>query len=351
MRFLFYLGHPAHYHNIAQSARLLAERGHDILLVARQKDVLLELVKDAPFPVIVVARNEASGGKLARIWTLLKRAIKMLAIALRFRPHLMAGTDPIITYVGKLLGIKTVVINEDDADQVPLFAKSAYPYATAILVPQPCWVGAFEAKTTRYAGYHELAYLHPRYFTPDQKRVSRLFQSEKPYFILRFAKLTAHHDDGRTGITTAIAQELVDRLTPFGQVYITSERPLETQFEKYRIRIAPRDMHHAMAFANLYIGDSQTMAAEAAVLGTPSLRFNDFVGKLAYLDELEERFGLTKGIPTNQPEKLLESAAEWAQRKEIKQEWAEKRIKMLEACIDVAEFWAEFMEQLPQKKS
>jgi predicted glycosyltransferase len=34
---------------------------------------------------------------------------------------------------------------------------------------------------------------------------------------------------------------------------------------------------------DLYIGDSQTMAAEAAVLGIPSIRFNSFVGKLVYL--------------------------------------------------------------------
>ena len=59
--------------------------------------------------------------------------------------------------------------------------------------------------------------------------------------------------DTRTRVTNAI--------------YITSERPLEPQFEKYRIKINPLDMHHVMAFASLYIGDSQTMAAEAGVLG------------------------------------------------------------------------------------
>ena len=41
------------------------------------------------------------------------------------------------------------------------------------------------------------------------------------------------------------------------------------------------DMHHVMAFASLYIGDSQTMAAEAGVLGVPFVRFNDFVGRSA----------------------------------------------------------------------
>lgn len=345
MRFLFYLGHPAHYHNIAQTARLLAERGHQVHLVARQKDVLLDLVKDTPFPVTVVARSESGQGKVTRVLTLLKRELRMLWIALRFRPHLMAGTDPVLTHVGKLLGIRTVVINEDDADQVPLFARSAYPFASAILAPDPCRVGEYEAKTTRYAGYHELAYLHPNYFTPDPSRVKHLTASERPYFILRFAKLTAHHDDGRTGLTTEIAQALIDRLLPYGRIFITSERELETQFEKYRIRIAPRDMHHAMAFAQLYLGDSQTMAAEAAVLGTPSIRFNDFVGKLSYLEELEKRFQLTVGIPTDDPIRLLELASKWAEQSDLKEEWMKKREKMLNETVDVALFWADFLEQ------
>jgi predicted glycosyltransferase len=49
----------------------------------------------------------------------------------------------------------------------------------------------------------------------------------------------------------------------------------------------------------MYIGDSQTMTAEAAVLGTPAIRFNDFVGELSYLEELEYTFDLTYGIKTN----------------------------------------------------
>ncbi len=57
----------------------------------------------------------------------------------------------------------------------------------------------------------------------------------------------------------------------------------------------PSDIYHALYYADLYIGDSQTIAAEKAVLGTPALRFNDFVGKIGYLEELEHKYGLTFG--------------------------------------------------------
>ena len=55
-------------------------------------------------------------------------------------------------------------------------------------------------------------------------------------------------------------------------------------------------MHHVMAFASLYIGDSQTMAAEAGFLGVPFVRFNDFVGSIGYLRELEDVYELGYGI-------------------------------------------------------
>lgn len=51
-----------------------------------------------------------------------------------------------------------------------------------------------------------------------------------------------------------------------------------------------------MVFASLYIGDSQTMSAEAGVLGVPFVRFNDFVGRIGYLRELEDVYELGYGI-------------------------------------------------------
>ena len=51
-----------------------------------------------------------------------------------------------------------------------------------------------------------------------------------------------------------------------------------------------------MVFSSLYFGDSQTMAAEAWVLGVPFVRFNDFVGRTGYLRELEDVYELGYGI-------------------------------------------------------
>ena len=209
-------------------------------------------------------------------------------------------------------------------------------------------------------------------------------EQAKPYFILRFASLNAHHDSGIKGINTEIAQRLIDilensgsacslspssgnKLVPLStnspstnsnsgnkpRIYITSERPLEPQFEKYRIKINPLDMHHVMAFASLYIGDSQTMAAEAGVLGVPFVRFNDFVGRIGYLRELEDKYQLGYGIKAS-AEGSVDALCERVETlvsmpsAERKATFAARREKMLSDKIDCAKFLTWFIENYPE---
>ena len=348
-RFLFYLGHPAHYHNIAKAAEVLTERGHQIILVAREKDVLFKLLENTPWTVEYLKARKGQS-KAALVKTILSREGKMWRLVRKYKPDLLVGTDIVITHVGRALKVPSLVLNEDDAKEVPFLAKFGFKYASAVLSPDSCNIAPFEHKKVSYPGYHELAYLHPNHFTPDPKRVEALSPDGKPYFILRFAELSAHHDEGRTGITTTLANEIIAQLLPLGRVYITSERKLEPEFEKHRILIKPKDIHHALFGARMYIGDSQTMAAEAAVLGTPAIRFNDFVGKLGYLEELEHRFGLTKGITTDHPEELLETLKDWLGKPDLEEQWDRKRTHMLKETIDVCAFFVWFFETFPDSK-
>jgi predicted glycosyltransferase len=348
MKFLFYLGHPAHYHYISKVIDVLSAKGNDILLVARPKDVLLDLLKDVPYKKVILPEEAEKRNKALLI---LKRELKMFQLVSDYRPDVMIGTDIVITHIGKLLKIPSIVLSEDDASEIQPFVKYGYRFATTILAPEACDCSPYNDKKVAFKGCMELNYLHPNYFKPDPTRIAHLIKDGRRYFILRFAKLTAFHDSGRKGIDAAIAQKLIEIIEPFGTIYISSERALEPQFEKYRIKIKPKDMHHALYYADMYIGDSQTMAAEAAVLGTPSVRFNDFVGKLGYLEELEHQHSLTVGIPTGNPEKLYNTVEELLKLKDLKQKWAQKREKMLSSSIDVTAFWVWFFENYPGSES
>ena len=112
-------------------------------------------------------------------------------------------------------------------------------------------------------------------------------------------------------------------------------------------------MHHVMAFADVYIGDSQTMAAEAGVLGVPFVRFNDFVGRIGYLNELENVYHLGYGIKASESEStekmygIVRDIIEMPNRKE---EWQTRRQKMLSEKIDYAQFLTWFIENYPESR-
>jgi uncharacterized protein len=231
---------------------------------------------------------------------------------------------------------------------IPLVGKLAYPFAETLLSPDCCDVGKFKQKAVGYAGYHELAYLHPDNFKPNSEIVDKYFDSRKIFFLLRFAKLGAHHDFGIKGINTATARSAIEILKPNGDIYISSERELEPEFEKFRINIDPLDMHHVMAYAELFIGDSQTMAAEAGVLGTPFVRFNDFVGRIGYLNELENTYKLGYGIKPDKPDELLSTIERLVNTENLKAVFAERREAMLRDKIDVAGFMTWLIENYPE---
>ena len=125
---------------------------------------------------------------------------------------------------------------------------------------------------------------------------------------------------------------------------------MEPEFEQYRLHINPLDIHHVMAFAKIYIGDSQSMANEAAMLGVPSLRFNDFVGakKIGVMEELEHTYGLTYGISSHEPEKLYAKVEELLAMPNLREEFQSRRQKMLADKIDVTAFLTYFIENYSQ---
>ena len=344
MTILVYLGHPAHFHLFKESIKSLQAKSHKIVIVIKSKDVLEKLLIDSKLSYINITEDGVKKGGINLYLGFFNRLRALAKIIRANKPNVLAGSAAELAVLGKLFRIPSYIFFEDDFEAVKKFAKIAGPLATKLVCPECCSAWKWNDKKVSYKSYHELAYLHPNHFTPDPEKVKGLFDLSKRNFILRFAQLTAYHDKGKSGITTEIAQKLIDILSPHGNIFITSERELEPQFEKYRIQISPLDIHHALYFADMYIGDSQTMTAESAVLGTPAIRFNDFVGELSYLEELEHVYHLTIGIRTNKPELLLESVKQLVEIPDLKKEWAVRRSKMLSETIDLSVFMTKLIE-------
>lgn len=343
MRVLFQLGHPAHFHLFKNTIADLQRDGHETFILIRKKDILEDLLKESGMPYI----NILPSGKKSAI-TLMLRLWRVFLFTLTHHVDVLVGSTPEVAQVAWLLRRRSVVMAEDDASIVPQFIKAVKPFVDNYLSPVSCDNGPLESSTTHYEGFHKLAYLHPNRFTPAPVVVDRYFDHSKPYFLLRFAQLNAYHDVSANahGINDEIALKLIEILSPHGNIYITSERELSSDLEKYRLNINPLDIHHIMAFAALYIGDSQSMAVEAAMLGTPSIRFNDFAGKIGVLEELEKKYQLTIGIPSSNPERLYNTVKEIINTDNLREVYQARRQQMLEDKIDVATFFTDFIERL-----
>ena len=347
MKILFHLGHPAHFHLFKNIIDKLKAADNEILIVIKKKDVLEELLSKSNYNYTNILPSGRKNNIIGLSVGQITQDIKLYKFCKKQRPDLLIGTSVAISHVGQLLNIPSLNFNEDDAKVVPLYSYLAYPMATRIISPDICNNSFWQNKTNSYNGYHELAYLHPKYFIPNKNIVEKYFPTKIPYFILRFAQLSAHHDKGITGITYDIANKLISLLKLHGNIYISSERELESDFEQYILNIDPLDIHHVLAFAKMYIGDSQTMAAEAAVLGTPSIRYNDFVGELGYLEELEHKYCLTYGFKTSKPETLFKKIEELLKIPSLTEEWQNRQKKMLKDKIDVTAFIVWFIENYP----
>lgn len=110
------------------------------------------------------------------------------------------------------------------------------------------------------------------------------------------------------------------------------------------------DIHHVMAYATILISDSQSMSHEAAMLGVPSIRYNDFAGRISVLEELETKYHLTFGISPDQTDKVFVKISELLSYQNLYEEFQYRRQLMLNDKIDVTAFITWFLENYPKSR-
>jgi predicted glycosyltransferase len=344
LRVLIDVGHPAHVHFFKNTIWSLEKKGHKVMVVSRDKDVVLELLKAYKIPHTVLSKVKP--GKVHLLEELFIREYKLLKIAKRFDPDVLMGIlSPNVAQIAWILRKKSIIFN--DTEHAVLVQKITYPFCDIICTPS-CYLKYEGKKQIHYSGYHELAYLHPSYFNPHNEIIKELgVEVGEPFIILRFITWEAHHDVGQRGIENKL--RLVQELEKFGKVFITSEGPLAEEFKRYKIRVTSEKIHHLLYYAALYVGEGATMAVESAILGTPSIYVSTLAGTMGNFSELEENYGLLFNYSDS--EAALAKALELLKNPELKKTWSLKRAALLRDKIDVTEFTVKLIESLPVKKS
>lgn len=344
MNILMDINHPAHVHLLRNTYRMLVEKGHKVLVTVKEIPAAMRLLDLYGIPYISLGRKDDSLGRkgldqLVYDW-------KILQLVRKEKIEIGIGTSINIPHVSRLSPMKSIILDDDDDAVEPLFARFAHPFADAIL--SPAGTPRKAKKALFVNAYHELAYLHPERFQPDPAVLAEAGVEEgEPYFVLRFNAFKAHHDTGVVGLSADDKRRLVHTLGSRGKVFITTERDIDEEFKPYQLKVSPEKAHALLYYATLFAGDSQTMTSEAAVLGTPAVRCNTFVGRIHYLEEEEHRYGLTYGFRPDESGAMFQKIDELLAMPDLKAEWQRRRRKMLSEKIDYSAFLAWFIENYP----
>lgn len=346
MRVLIDIGHPAHVHLFKNFAHEMQRKGHHILFTCREKEFEIHLLEENNFKYIPFGKKYRS--VLGKLWGMVEFDIKEFIICLKFKPDILLSHGSIYAAHAAWMTKKPHISFEDtfNFEQIRLYL----PFTKVVLT------GNYKhplqsKKVIPYAGYHELAYLHPNRFCADTSVLQELgVLPEEKYVILRFVSWDASHDIGHKGISYDNKLKAVKAFSNYAKVFISSEAELSEELKSYQMPILPERMHHAIAFASLLWGESSTMSEEAAMLGVPSLFHND--KGTYYTTHLEEDYDLlfnyTESIVDQ--EKAIAKGVELLRRDktDLQNEWLKKRDKMLQDKIDVTAFLVWFVENYPE---
>jgi uncharacterized protein len=336
MRILIDIGHPAHVHLFKNFAWEMQKKGHMIFFTCREKEYEKELLEHYGFKYKSFGKKYKS--TVGKLFGLIEFDVKELIEGFKFHPDIFISHGSIYAaHAAWLLG-KPHISMEDTGnwEQIRLYL----PFTDAILTPDVLH-SDLGPKQVRYSGYHELSYLHPKWYSNNtQINITGLGED---YAIMRFVSWNATHDVGHKGFSDRQKSEIVNYLSSRLKVIISSESVLPHKYEIYRYTMNPVYMHDVLAGAKLFIGGGATMASEAGILGIPSIYVNSIVSSY---NEDQERYGLVYNY--RKGEDVLSKIEEILEIHNLKEEWQHRRQKMLADKIDVTAFIIWFVENYPE---
>lgn len=267
MRILIDIGHPAHVHYFRNCLRILKEEGHEFLIVARDNDVIHELLHRYGIPFI--SRGRGGFSIPGKMFFMARTNFVLFRHARRFRPDLMLSVaSPYLAQVGWLLGIPTVTL--DDTEGAILGRMLYLPFTSLVITPDT-YRKDLGKKQVRVNSSLEMCYLHPDYFTGRNGLRDELgLKPDEPYAIVRLVSWKAVHDRGHRGLMPDRVQQVCRGLSKHCRVFVSSESFIPDELRSLQFPLPPDCLHAALAGASLYVGEGATMAAEAAMLGVPS---------------------------------------------------------------------------------
>ena len=345
-RILVDIGHPAHVHLFKNFIKIIEGQGHKVFVLIKDVDSIKDLLIALEIPYTVTQKKPDS--LWLKYFTQITITIRTLNFVKKNKIEIGIGSSMTLSLISRLTNITTFGLDDDDTKEAPIAAWFLNG-CNYVLTPNALSHENRGINHIVYPSYHELAYLHPNRFKPDPLVLKEAnIKPGETYFVLRFNAFKAHHDISAVGLSYENKQKLIKLLSLFGKVFVTTERQTEPAFEPLKIPVSVEKIHSFLHFATMFIGDSQTMTTEAAVLGTPSFKCNSFAGKLSIPNELENKYHLCFSYLPDDFNKMLSDIENLLKMEGLKEVFAERRENMLQDKVDLTSFLVEMINGFPE---
>lgn len=339
MKILIDIGHPAHVHYFKHFARIMQEKGHCIFFTTIEKEFEPYLLKSLGFDFKKLGDHKKS--LVGKIIGLLQYNFRLFNYCLKVKPDIYLGAGSIsASHVAYLLRKPFIQLEDTgNMEQIRLYL----PFTKAVFTPESL-IRQLGNKQIKYSGYQEICYLHPKYFKPSLEIYKILgLEIGTRFCLIRFVAWAASHDYGQTGLSNKDKIRIVNYLASKMKVFISSEKELPDELNRYRINIAFEQIHHVLAYSDLFVGEGATMASEAGILGTPSIYINTI---MACNNEDQEKFGTVFNFRNG--DGVIEKIDEILNIPDYKNTWKERSRKLLESKVDVTAMLVWFVENFPE---
>jgi len=338
---MFVVQHPAHVHQFKYLIKHLFSQNCSVFVKAIDKEITINLLHSMNIEFSLLSNYKSNVlGKIYDVVpqiTNISRYVKKNNIGL----IISRGNVACCIYSG-YSKINHIIFSDSE----PVHLDRYLIKMADIIITPDIFKNNYGYKHKRIRSFKEFSYLHPNYFNPDISVLNQLdIKNGEKYFILRFVAWKAHHDVGEKGLSLDKKKKILNEMLNHGKVFISSESELPAELKQYKFPLESHRMHDALAFASLFVGDSQTMTTESAILGTPAIRINSFVGEndMSNFIELEHKYDLIYNFKSYEDSRG--KLKELLNKDNIKAEWRLKAKKLIEDKEDLNKIMLTYIKE------
>ncbi|SMO54033.1 DUF354 domain-containing protein [Halorubrum cibi] len=334
MRFVFFTNTPAHVHLYKHAVDRLQRAGHEVFVLGRDYGCTVALLERYELPYRLYGSCGTTKGSVFRN---LPRHYANLVPAVRsFDPDVIFGVGAYAAHAGLASGTPAVLIL--DSEPTSIDHAISRPFAAALLTPH-AFRKDLGKKHYQFHGFCEAAYLHPDVYRPNPGIRDELgLEADEEFVLLRFNAFGSHHDVGQSGFTPDQRRRLIETFAEHATVFVSDEGGTRDSdsLPAREFDVHPALLHDALSAARLVVTDTQTVCTEAALLGTPVIRSNSFVGDddMGNFRELE-RQGLV--VNTDEFEEVLATGTGVLRDEAVGVEWRRRRNEYVGGLVNLTD--------------